>query len=48
MVLAAFVKTFELKEAPGVKIDRLHAPNLQPYVDGQAHTMPVHVSIIEA
>lgn len=44
LVIAGLVKAMEFKEVPGVKVDRLASPALQPFVNGQPGRLPVRVT----
>ncbi|PBK80547.1 cytochrome P450 [Armillaria gallica] len=44
MLLAVMVRKFEFKDS-GVKIDKMLSPSLQPFVAGEAATLPIHISL---
>lgn len=41
LVIAAMVKLFELKEVPGVKVEKFVAPSVQPFANGKPNRMPL-------
>ncbi len=45
IVLAIMIRTFEFKDS-GVKIHKMMSPSLQPFVAGEAATLPIHISLV--
>ncbi|KAK0232149.1 cytochrome P450 [Armillaria nabsnona] len=45
MLLAVMVRRFEFKDS-GVKVDKMLSPSLQPFVAGEAATLPIHISLV--
>ncbi|KAK0482383.1 cytochrome P450 [Armillaria novae-zelandiae] len=43
-LLAVMVRTFEFKDT-GAKVHRMLAPTLQPFVNGEAAMLPIHISL---
>lgn len=43
-LLAVMVRTFEFKDT-GAKVHKMLAPTLQPFVNGEAAMIPIHVSL---
>lgn len=45
IVLAIMIRRFEFKDT-GVKIHKMMSPSLQPFVNGEAAMLPLHVSLV--
>ncbi|KAK0442078.1 cytochrome P450 [Armillaria borealis] len=45
IVLAIMIRAFEFKDS-SVKIYKMMSPSLQPFVDGEAATLPLHISLV--
>ncbi|KAK0496461.1 cytochrome P450 [Armillaria luteobubalina] len=45
IVLAVMIRRFEFKDS-GVKIHKMLSPSLQPFINGEAATLPLHISLV--
>ncbi|KAF9020929.1 hypothetical protein BDZ89DRAFT_1043064 [Hymenopellis radicata] len=46
-ILAVMIKSFEFKDS-GAKIEKIISPSLQPFVNGEAGLLPIHITPVHS